>query len=142
MSKEIREQIDRVRNWNQSLNESEIPEWRLSYFPIGKFSMRLMESVRKTHNVKYHDSGLNHDTFDINAVNFNMENGELHVSFLEKIKNQVEPIIMNFFNDENKALKQFQQERSFRFIGEFDDIIVYPSGPNYGKKIITLKFDY
>ena len=131
-------------NFHRKLQLNEINQHRLSYFPLGKFTLRLMEVFynKNKYRVKYHDGGVNYDTFDLNAINFNFENDQLHVSFSEKIKDEVEPLINNFFKSELESLKQFQQKRNLNFIGEFDNVIEYPAGSNYGKKIVTLKFDY
>jgi hypothetical protein len=129
-------------NFQEKLQLNETKEHTLSNFPLGVFTLRLMESLRNKYKVKYHDSGVNYNTFHLNAINFNIENDQLHVSFYEKIKDQVEPLINNFFKSELESLKQYQQKRNPNFVGEFDNVIEYPPGSNYGKKIVTLKFDY
>lgn len=144
----MREKIDRVKNWKQFLNETALH--LLSNSSIGVITLQLHHHLlelekhgRLKIKTKYHESYPNAENFDLNSINLFVKDDQLYVSFIQKFESELKPLIMNFIKERAEEIEaNFGQKRLPRFIKEYDDLIVFPPGPNYGKKLITLKFDY
>ena len=144
----LREQINRVKNWKQFLNETALH--LLSNSPLGVITIQLHHHLlelekngRLKIKTKYHESYPKAENFDLNSINLFVEDDQLYISFIQKFESELKPLIMNFIKEGAEAIEaNFGQKRLPRFIKEYDDLIVFPPGRNYGKKVITLKFDY
>ena len=55
----IMKHLKLFENFQEKLQLNETKEHTLSNFPLGVFTLRLMESLRNKYKVKYHDSGVN-----------------------------------------------------------------------------------